>query len=406
MHTIFPQFGVEMQLIRRAIARLFRTAAWVLGLVAGLLAFLVVCDSMEIFAPGSFFFGADLIPAFWLFLLAAVVSLFAFIGGSRRFWIPALLGGILLIYGGDVSLEPAGTLLAQRALASEHSIRVATLNVEYYAEGVDKVMAALDQLQADVVLIGEHALSKNQTAEMERRLAGRTLVAGHPNSTAIISRLPIVWWKEVELPSHEASLSSGNDPDEMVGNRHRSFVHAVARIDSQYVHLLSIRFIAGRPKDHSLWEGIRWGQFMAEEQLRESAFFARYVAALHGPVIFGGDLNACSNSKSVSRIRQVARDAFMQNNFFGTFTFRTEAPILRLDYLFYGNGVRSTSASCPQITVSDHFPVLGSFVIPSDSPRISRLSAVSEVSVSRVVTSVRKASVESTSRPPELSPFQ
>ena len=105
---------------------------------------------------------------------------------------------------------------------------------------------------------------------------------------------------------------------------------------------------------------------MFHEQTAESEFFARYLSELRGPVIFGGDLNACPESRTVTRLRAIATDAYMANNFFGDFTFRVESPTMRIDYLFCMNGVASRTASRPQVVVSDHYPVLATFVLGSD----------------------------------------
>jgi len=350
------------------IARIVRGIGWLLAGIAGTLMVLTILDHHGLFSPQSPLFGVDYISPLWITLLFVASSALVLIAFGKRFWIPISVGLLYFVTFGDVSLMGILARFPQQAVASERAVRVATFNVEYYADGVDNVMDAIDQLNADIMLLGEHALSLKQETEMQRRLQGRMLVAGHPNSTAILSRFPIVWWKEVELPSHEASLSGGNDPDEIVKNRHRSFVHAIVNIDSQYVHVLSVRFIAGRPKDHTLKEQMRWGRFMFSEQWNESRFFAEYLKKLEGPVIFGCDLNACASSKAVSIISRIADDAYMKNNLFGDLTFRTEFPTLRLDYLFSMNGVRSVNARRPFVSVSDHFPVSARFVLPDRSP--------------------------------------
>jgi len=354
-----------MKRIRLFISQVLRLAAWVVSSAAAAIAVISILDHVGVFPPESVFFVADFISPLWLLLFFIAASVLALLGGSKLFWIPASLGMLFFLLFGDISFAALAPMLTRQDVASKQTIRVVTLNVEYYADGVDKVMDAIDRLDVDVTLLGEHVLSPAQSELMRNRLNGRTLIAGHPNSTAILSRLPVVWWREVELPSHEASLSGGNDPDEIVKRPHRSFIHAVVRSDSQDVHVISVRFIAGRPKDHSFSENLRWGRFMFREQLKESEFFAHYLSGLKGPVIFGGDLNACPSSRTVSRIRRLATDAYLENNFFGDMTFRTEFPTMRIDYLFCMNGVRSVAASRPQIVVSDHFPVLGAFALQS-----------------------------------------
>ncbi|HUI64625.1 MAG TPA: hypothetical protein VL126_07280 [Bacteroidota bacterium] len=266
-----------MKRIRLFISQVLRLAAWVVSSAAAAIAVISILDHVGVFPPESVFFVADFISPLWLLLFFIAASVLALLGGSRLFWVPASLGMLFFLLFGDISFAALAPMLTRQDVASKQTIRVVTLNVEYYADGVDKVMDAIDRLDVDVTLLGEHVLSPAQSELMRNRLNGRTLIAGHPNSTAILSRLPVVWWREVELPSHEASLSGGNDPDEIVKRPHRSFIHAVVRSDSQDVHVISVRFIAGRPKDHSFSENLRWGRFMFREQLKESEFFAHYL---------------------------------------------------------------------------------------------------------------------------------
>ena len=351
-----------------------RIVSLVITVLTGVIAFLSLLAHDGVFAPESPLFILDFISPLWLCVPLIAASVVALAGRARLFWVPAVGAALFFLIYGDVSLGALGGVFSQQAIASRHEIRAVTLNVEYYAMGVDKVMDAIDRLDADVVFLGEHVLTPAQAEAMSRRLGGRTLIAGHPNSTALISRLPVVWWREVELPSHEASLSGGNDPDEVVTHPHRTFIHAVVRSDSQYVHVISVRFVAGRPKDHSLRETLRWSAFMFSEQTKESEFFAHYLSTLRGPVIFGGDLNACPEARTVSRLRAIATDAYMANNFFGDFTFRVESPTMRIDYLFCMNGVAAVAASRPSVIVSDHFPVLATFALtPASGGRPSAI---------------------------------
>jgi len=340
-----------------------RVASLVICALTALVIFISLLAHDGVFPPESPLFIADFISPLWLCIPLLAAAALALIGGARLFWVPAAGAALYFLLYGDISLGALGGVLSQQAIASRHTIRAVTLNVEYYARGVDNVMDAIDRLDADVVFLGEHVLNPAQSAAMRRRLEGRMLVEGHPNSTALISRLPVVWWKEVELPSHEASLSGGNDPDEVVTHPHRTFIHAVVRSDSQLVHVISVRFVAGRPKNHSVQEALRWSAFMFREQTEESEFLARYLGTLHGPVIFGGDLNACPEARTVTRLRAIATDAYMADNVFGDFTFRVDSPTMRIDYLFCMNGVSPVAASCPRVVVSDHFPVFATFAL-------------------------------------------
>jgi endonuclease/exonuclease/phosphatase (EEP) superfamily protein YafD len=190
---------------------------------------------------------------------------------------------------------------------------------------------------------------------------------GHSNSTAIISKYSVLEFKEINLPSHEASLSGSNDIQDQYRHPFRSFTHAVLDVEGIRLHVISIRLIAGRPKNHSLEENIRWGRYLMDTQMDEVNAFIQYVKSLDGPLIFGGDLNAPPSSKPMRRIQALATDAYMTNHFWGDYTFRTEAPTMRLDYLFCMNNVVPMNACRPPLIISDHFPIVAEFLLPATS---------------------------------------
>ncbi len=188
---------------------------------------------------------------------------------------------------------------------------------------------------------------------------------GHRNSTAILSRYPVAEFKEIELPSHEASLSGSNDINDLSRQPHRSFVHAILNVDGTFLHVISIRFIAGRPKNNTFEENLRWGKYLLATQMQEVDAFTAYLSKLQGPIIFGGDLNAPPLSKPIRKIQNIATDAYMANHIWGDYTFRTDFPRMRLDYLFCMNQVIPDQARRPHLMVSDHFPVVADFWIPA-----------------------------------------
>jgi endonuclease/exonuclease/phosphatase (EEP) superfamily protein YafD len=368
-------------------SKMFRSALTVVAaslfIVVGTLVLASLLDHMDLVPAGSPLYGIDFIPPAW-FLVPVILTILVTLG-SRRIFAAASLGILFLVLAagyGDVSLP---LLHGERGSdPAALSLSVAALNVRYYSYGLDKVIDEVKAVNADLTLLSENVLSDVQAAHVRESLAPATFRMDHENGTAIVSRYPIVSYAEVTLPSYEASLSGGNDIDSMETHPHRSFSHAVLDVRGTRVHAISIRFIAGRPKDHSLAENLRWGKYLLRVQAEEVKFFTEYVSRLDGPVIFGGDLNAPPGSKTMRAIDRVARDAQLDHNFWGGLTFRTEFPTLRIDYLFSMNGVKSVAARRLDAKVSDHYPVYAEF-------RFSRSPAA--LSPSEVTDTLRIASV-------------
>ncbi len=344
--------------------QLLRVFAWILAALIILLIVGSTLDHLDAFSSKDALYGLDFLPALWVSAIAVVPIVLFFLFGKKR--IAFLLLTVVCIYTaafGDFSLSfliPRNR--PQSTIAKK--ITVVALNVQYYSHGVNEVIDGILSLGADVALLSENDLSDSLTSVVKKKIAPMQICMGHKNSVAILSRYPIVDFKEIELPSYEASLSGSNDIDDLSRHPHRSFVYALLNVNGTQVNVVSIRFIAGRPKNNTLGENLRWGRYLLAMQMEEVDAFTTYLHGLHGPVIFGGDLNAPPLSKPMRKIQCMATDAYMANHFWGDYTFRTELPTMRLDYLFSINNVIPDNARRPHLTVSDHFPVVADFWIP------------------------------------------
>jgi endonuclease/exonuclease/phosphatase (EEP) superfamily protein YafD len=318
-------------------------------------------DHLGLSDASHWWFGLDFVPALWLWVPAVVVGLIWLALRRWKFaavWL-ALVTAYLLAFG-DLSARTVFSAIARHE-QSPNRITVSALNVEYYSEGIQKVLQGIRQMNSDVVLLSENNADSAGVETIRRIMPEYGYFSGHRYSTAILSRLPIREVHEVELPSHEASLSAGNDPDLQSANPHRSFVHAIIEKGGKTVNVISVRLIAGRPKDHSVRENLRWGRYLLETQLQETDAFVSYLRNLRGPVVFGGDMNAPPKSKTMRPIEAVATDAYFADHLWGDLTFRTSFPTLRLDFLFGMNGAIPVRSQVVRLDVSDHFPVLAEF---------------------------------------------
>ncbi|HTY57937.1 MAG TPA: endonuclease/exonuclease/phosphatase family protein [Bacteroidota bacterium] len=358
------------------IGRSFRLAATALAallyIVVGVVVLASLLDHLDLLPPDSALFGIDFVPPLWF--LPLVIPALGFAWAVRRRVAAAILAGmyLFLVAGfGDMSL-PSFQGVA-RAGAGPRKLTVVALNVRYYSYGLERVLREVKDTDADLALLSENVLTEEERLYAEKTFAPSSFRMDHQDGTALVSRYPIVSYVEVPFPTHEASLSGGNDIDSMDAHPHRSFSHAVIDVNGLMVNAIAVRFIAGRPKDHSLKENLKWGRYLLDAQKQESEFFVEYLSRLRGPVIFGGDLNAPPQSKTMRKIQHIARDAQSEHNFWGGFTFRTEFPTLRIDYLFGMNGAESVVARRLDVKVSDHFPVYAEFSL--SSPSLSNVRA-------------------------------
>lgn len=270
---------------------------------------------------------------------------------------------------GDYNLS---ALWYRPATHSPWQLKVASLNVQYFTEGPINVASFLKSLAPDVMLLSEAEPDALKRSFFTKAIKPYEIHYAERGDTAIVSRHPILEIREINLPTHQPSLSGFNKIAEQKQRPYRTFMHAIVSIDHVPIHILSVRLIAGRGRSHSPIDQLEWGHYLMGEQDREVTTFIEYIKQLEGPVLFGGDLNATSSSVSIQRLNSIANDAYMQTHVWGRFTFKTKLlpiqreknmPALRLDYLFVRNGLFPVIVDVVPGKVSDHFALLGTFAM-------------------------------------------
>jgi endonuclease/exonuclease/phosphatase (EEP) superfamily protein YafD len=309
---------------------------------------------------GAFLDGLDYLPPWPLSVLVVPVGLACWALRQRRLALVCVTAFLVLVLveedhswpGRQVPTAPGAPVL-----------KVAGLNVQFYRAGREQVANAVKGMDADVVLLSENAVRPEQIPELEALYAPLHFYAGRSEETAIVSRHPLHDVKEVELPSFQASLSSPNRLEVQPTHRRRSFLHAQLDVQGRAIHVISIRFIAGRPPSKKMGEQLEWGRYLVKTHHEEGAFFLDYLSRLKGPVIFGGDLNAPPSSKLIRRLSEVAQDAYLATHWWGRPTFEVRFTVQRLDYLFGMNGAVPVESSRLSDVVSDHYPVWARFAL-------------------------------------------
>ena len=81
------------------------------------------------------------------------------------------------------------------------------------------------------------------------------------------------------------------------------------------------------------------------------------------PVIVTGDFNDTPVSYSYRKIRKGLTDSFLKSGYGAGFTYKGNYPPNRIDYILHDNRLKSTSYSVIPVRYSDHYPVIGGFII-------------------------------------------
>ncbi len=315
-----------------------------------------------LFPAGSLLSAATYIPVSWLGAFVFLVALGCWLCRARRASVALLASfaiGVLPhsdISWGSEPIQPS---------SAAGKLSVVALNVQYYSFGVESVAKALKQIDADVALLSENVLDGSQAQAMSAAVQPSSFRMGKAGETAIVSKYPIVEFKEVELPTFQASLTGPNRLEEGQPKVHRSFSHAVIDVGGAPVNVLSVRLIAGRAPAPDLLSQLNWGLYLMRAQNAEVEFLKSYLARLQGSFVIGGDLNAPPSAPAVQSLRRVASDAYLATHRLGKPTFRVRAPLLRIDYVFSSPELMPISARRVDVEVSDHFPVFAEFRLSS-----------------------------------------
>ncbi|MAT59778.1 MAG: hypothetical protein CMF23_17530 [Ignavibacteriae bacterium] len=343
----------------KALKIIHRFLVFTVSVLAFLLCFImVVCtlDYFDFWNESSILFGTSFLSPLWLLLPVLLLSLVLFFLDRKKLSLITII--VYLIYFlliGDVSFK--SVFSNNKIDNGETQLSVLSLNVRYYSYGEDKVFNFIDSVNADIVLLSENTLSADSIIVLSALEEKYFIFTGKKYETAIFSKFPVIAYQEIELPTHQASLSGSNDIDTLINNPNRSFSHVKFCFNDEEVNAISVRLIAGRPKTNELKDQVEWGKYLVKKQTEEIETLVNYLKTLEGPIVFGGDLNAPPNAKIVKPLYNIAEDAAYVNNFFPSPTFRTEFPVIRLDYIFSLNGLKPVEYTKINVKVSDHFPV-------------------------------------------------
>ncbi len=371
MDTSYLQKRPEIKQMTSIVGLIFK---WIANLWAALYLIFIatwINVTIDLIPMNQRWLALGYFPPIWSLVLA-LIPLAIYLG--LRFYRRALiLFGIYLMFFlgfGDTSFsgEPSHHFKEE---ARTQKISIVALNLRYYSFGFDAIVEAINKMDVDFYLLSENDIKPEQIEVMKERVHPGVFHMGQQESTAIISRYPVLEFREVKFPTRQASLFDGNTPEEIQGNPFRSFVHAIVDVNGTRTHIISVRFIAGRAANRQLGNVINWGFHVLAAQQRETDFFLEYLSHLEGPVIFGGDLNATPTSIVVRRLSASATDLYLSDHFWGGFTFGTSFPPLtnipnsRLDYLFAMNEVQPVRSEILDIVISDHYIVYAECLIPA-----------------------------------------
>lgn len=160
----------------------------------------------------------------------------------------------------------------------------------------------------------------------------------------------------------------GNDTIRVYNNHLQSF--RLKKIERNFLDDMS-----NRPENEILREfrilsvSLRQG---FKERARQSTTLRKHIEESPYPVIVCGDFNDTPVSYAYRKIRGDLHDAFVIAGYGAGFTYRDKYPSNRIDYILYEDPLECTRFRIIKKRLSDHYPVISSFNIPSQQPTPKR----------------------------------
>jgi endonuclease/exonuclease/phosphatase (EEP) superfamily protein YafD len=304
------------------------------------------------------------IPYFWIIALSFVVFLiFILVRHLHAALLYLTLMSIFTILLFDFSFKFFTHRIPENTDIYD-DLKVVAYNVKYYSSGIENIVKFIKESDFDIALLSESVLTSEKLEYLKNNLTAYSVITDNGHDLTLLSKYPVVSYKIVELPTYLTSFSGSNDIEKLTNSGiHRAFIHAVVDCKGTRINVLSVRLIAGRAKDKSIGENIKWWKYLLGAQNEELSVFLNYLGSLNGPVIFGGDLNVTPNSAIIGEIKRYADDTYLDEHAFGSFTFNTLFPIMRLDYIFHSKDIIVKNSGIVIIKLSDHFPLRAEFLI-------------------------------------------
>lgn len=255
--------------------------------------------------------------------------------------LPLLLS---LHLGGSVHMEEKGRPYSTEKGSQETiPLRVMTYNIRY-GRGIDGVVhlggiaEVIKRERVDIVGLQEverfspRSHFVDQTTLLAEELGfyaiyGPALFIGpYRYGNAILSKSPILSWEVVPI-------SSSREP--------RNFIKAIISIEG-----VPITFICTHLG------------LSHEERMKHVEKIIETIRGKENPVIVVGDFNAIPNSPEIHRVQEYLTDAHREVGVGSGFTFPSDDPKYRIDYIFTSPHSLIQSLESIESLASDHRPVV------------------------------------------------
>lgn len=230
-------------------------------------------------------------------------------------------------------------------------LRVLTYNTHYTEGGIHGVAQTIRAENADVVCLQETpqvtGSGERWVDVMGRRFAGWRLIQAGEVTT--MTKLPVLAERHWTLPGSGRVLL-----ETVVRTPAGALAVFNVHLDNAYkdpalVSAIGDGRLAQAVQDSTRGPAIRLAQWGTAEPV---------LSRCQGPFVLAGDFNNPPRGELYGEISRLARDGFREAGWGCGYSFPSGVPLMRIDYVWLGNGVRARSARVVRSRASDHRPLL------------------------------------------------
>lgn len=258
----------------------------------------------------------------------------------------AAVNGLVLLFG---AFHLLGFSVGRQETGACADLRVMTYNIHHGAMGVDRIAADIRQQRPDLVLLQEANAFRSWPDPVPplAKLLPDYRVYTIRDEVALLSRLPVSQAQSWRLRRNGARRK-GLDATIKVGKKRLRILNVHLMTSATGSSLARSKGQTPAHLEHTA--GVRSEQF---EEIR------RWVERQRDPFIVAGDFNTPPRGVLYRRLREWGlTDSFSAAGFGFGATYRSDLPVLRIDHIFTGPGVRALRTWVPPSRSSDHRPVV------------------------------------------------
>jgi endonuclease/exonuclease/phosphatase family metal-dependent hydrolase len=274
-------------------------------------------------------------------------------------------------------LRPARPVASEDHLFTLMSYNVRLFN-RYEAPGTEttenKVVDLVANLKPDILCLQEYytgsewsklnnLLSTSMGSDIESHIKVTVLGRGNFYGIATFSRFPIVSRGEIIHPDSPGltiytDLIIEQDTFRVFNNHLQSF--RLEKMERSFIANMLADQYQRATELAGLFTSLRDG-FV--KRAAQANVLKAFIETSPYPVLVTGDFNDTPVSYSYRRIRKGLTDSFLKSGYGAGFTYKGNYPPNRIDYILHDSKLKSTSFSVIGVKYSDHYPVIGGFVL-------------------------------------------